>query len=168
MTRVWNRCRLRNSRPIRRPSADRCVSATRGELRELWRQVVDLPIRQRTALLLHLRAESGESVLPFLPLLDIASVDDIAELLCISTRELAELWGHLPLADDVICEPPRSHGAPGFEPTSRRPCPAATQNENGGVLMRHAMVGPLGIFSSPIEDDQRDKRLSSSAVAEKC
>ena len=71
-------------------------------LHKLWREICELPLRQRLALLLNARDDSGESVVRFLPVTGIASIRQIGESLAIQARELAELWHELPLEDARI------------------------------------------------------------------
>jgi hypothetical protein len=71
-------------------------------LAHLWREVVCLPLAQRHALLLNLREEGGGSALMLVPLAGIASIAEIADLLCLSRDELATLWRQLPIDDLAI------------------------------------------------------------------
>jgi hypothetical protein len=70
-------------------------------LQRLWAEILELPVRQRSALLLNLKIE-GESVITLLPLIGIASVRQIAEAVAIPAEQFAELWNELPLEDAVI------------------------------------------------------------------
>jgi hypothetical protein len=78
--------------------------AARGDLRRLWQEVLVLPVRQRAALLLNLRNADGTGMLGLLPLTGVATLRDIAAALEIPARELAELWGSLPIEDGRIAE----------------------------------------------------------------
>lgn len=71
-------------------------------LRNLWHEVRLLPSGQKHALLLGLRTETGEALLPFLPLLAIATLRDIARELDLEATDLASLWSSLPLDDLTI------------------------------------------------------------------
>lgn len=73
-------------------------------LRQLWEEVCALPVRQRTALLLHLRDEQGNSVVPLLPALGIVSIVQIAVSLELNPLEFARVWYDLPLDDNRIAE----------------------------------------------------------------
>ncbi|MGH9440942.1 MAG: hypothetical protein ACRD16_01570 [Thermoanaerobaculia bacterium] len=75
---------------------------TRQYLEILWSEIVVLPVRQRQALLLHLRLGDGESVARVLPSLRVASVRQIAAALALPANDLAKLWKDLPLADERI------------------------------------------------------------------
>jgi hypothetical protein len=66
--------------------------------------VQDLPLRQRTALLLNLRDPSGGDALDLLPLTGTASLREIARVLDLDAEELAQLWPELPLDDNRIAE----------------------------------------------------------------
>jgi RNA polymerase sigma factor (sigma-70 family) len=71
-------------------------------LRRLWTEVRQLPLRQRTALLLNLRDAGGGDALDLLPLTGTASIRDIAAAVEIDAVELAALWPALPLDDNQI------------------------------------------------------------------
>ena len=64
--------------------------------------MLQLPVRQRVALLLNLRDEHGGSAVAMLPILRIATIPQIAEALEMSDEELAILWNELPVEDAVI------------------------------------------------------------------
>lgn len=65
----------------------------------LWEEIQQLPRPQRVSLLLHLRDRSGNSVLFLFPLSGIASFEQVAAALGVSSETLAELWNRLPLDD---------------------------------------------------------------------
>ena len=73
-------------------------------LEKLWSEICELPLRQRVALLMSLRDSSGRGVLTLLPLIHIASLRQIAEILAMSGEKLASLWNQLPLDDATIAE----------------------------------------------------------------
>ncbi|HEV7858146.1 MAG TPA: hypothetical protein VGO91_05910 [Pyrinomonadaceae bacterium] len=75
----------------------------RHYLQRLWAEILELPTRQRSALLLNLKIE-GESVIPLLPLIGIASIRQIAEAVSIPAEQFAQLWNELPLEDTVIAQ----------------------------------------------------------------
>lgn len=68
-------------------------------LRTLWKEIRDLPVQQRTALLLQARDGTGESVIHMLPSSRIATVREIAETLQMADQELAIVWPGLPIDD---------------------------------------------------------------------
>jgi hypothetical protein len=76
----------------------------RRALEETWREITELPERQRAALLLSLREARGGSLLWLLPLTGIASLRRIAQALGWSDDELAQAWPRLPLDDNAIAE----------------------------------------------------------------
>jgi hypothetical protein len=73
-----------------------------ARIRQAWCEIVQLPVRQRVALLLNLRDDQGGSVLAMLPLLKIASIKEIAVALEMPAEDLAALWNELPLEDAAI------------------------------------------------------------------
>lgn len=71
-------------------------------LQRLWSEILQLPPRQRAALLLNLRDEQGAGVLALLPLIGIASLRAIAQALEMPEEQMAKLWYDLPLDDAGI------------------------------------------------------------------
>lgn len=71
-------------------------------LRPLWGEIKTLPRHQRVALLLSLRDERGNGLLPLFLTCEVASLTDIAETLEIPSDVLAERWLHFPLDDATI------------------------------------------------------------------
>lgn len=71
-------------------------------LTRLWDEIRDLPIRQRTVLLMNLRDEENRGVVQLLPLTGVASIRDIADSLLLPHEEFAEIWNNLPLDDESI------------------------------------------------------------------
>jgi hypothetical protein len=76
----------------------------RAKLERVWKEVCQLPVRQRLALLLNLKDEQGESAIVLLPMLRIASLHQIAESLDMSAEALAAIWNELPIDDIAIAE----------------------------------------------------------------
>jgi RNA polymerase sigma factor (sigma-70 family) len=68
-------------------------------LQLLWREIRELPVRQRVALLLNLRNQHGINVITLLPATDVATFEEIAETLEIPAAEFEQLWAQLPLDD---------------------------------------------------------------------
>jgi len=68
----------------------------------LWREIEQLPPRQRAALLLNLREAGGGSAIPLLTVTGLATPERIAELVGIPHEELASIWNELPLDDNRI------------------------------------------------------------------
>jgi hypothetical protein len=73
-------------------------------LQRLWSEILQLPPRQRAALLLNLRDEQGAGVLALLPLIGIASLAAIAQALEMAEGQMTKLWYDLPLDDAVIAK----------------------------------------------------------------
>ncbi|HEV8369639.1 MAG TPA: hypothetical protein VGQ39_16905 [Pyrinomonadaceae bacterium] len=73
----------------------------RSYLRRLWSEIVQLPLNQRTALLLNLR-DINDGVVMLLPVTGIATIRQIAETLEIPAEEFSNLWNRLPLDDAAI------------------------------------------------------------------
>jgi hypothetical protein len=71
-------------------------------LTALWLEVRELPVGQRRALLLNLRDDQGRDRLALLTLTGLATREDLARLLDLPEKELATLWGDLPLDDRTI------------------------------------------------------------------
>ena len=73
-------------------------------LQRLWHEACDLPILQRAALLLNLRDANGGGAIFFLPLLSIASREQIAGTLEIPCERFDAIWTNLPMEDAQIAE----------------------------------------------------------------
>jgi RNA polymerase sigma factor (sigma-70 family) len=71
---------------------------------ELWSQIKELPVAQRLALLLNLRAAGGQAAVALLPLTGVAGIRQIAEALELPAEEFAAMWNSLPLDDLTIAE----------------------------------------------------------------
>jgi DNA-directed RNA polymerase specialized sigma24 family protein len=71
-------------------------------LERLWEEVRDLPLTQRSALLLNLREADGRGCLALFPATGVATLRQIAEALEIPAERLAEIWPRLPLDDATI------------------------------------------------------------------
>ena len=80
------------------------IQRVRVRLERLWNEIIQLPLRQRMALLLNLRDENGGAAITLLPMLRIASIQQIAETLEMPAEELASIWNQLPLEDAAIGE----------------------------------------------------------------
>lgn len=76
----------------------------RSYLEKIWQEIAALPLRQRQALLLNLRAGSNADGILLLPALGIANLPEIARVLEMPTEELLTLWPRLPLEDSEIAE----------------------------------------------------------------
>src|SRR5262245_10898976 len=73
-------------------------------LQRLWEEVRQLPLNQRTALLLNLKDPEGRGCIALFPAIGIATFRQLAEALEMSAEKLAEIWNELPLEDTKIAE----------------------------------------------------------------
>src|SRR5215510_2689728 len=73
-------------------------------LQRLWDEALQLPRRQRMALLLNLRDADGRCCIALFPALGIATLGRLAEALEMSAERLAEIWNETPLEDSKIAE----------------------------------------------------------------
>ena len=68
-------------------------------LQLLWREICQLPRRQRVALLLNLKNPHGINTITLLPATGIATFEQLAHALEIPAPEFEKLWADLPLDD---------------------------------------------------------------------
>lgn len=73
-------------------------------LKTIWTEICALSVRHRAALLLNLKDKSGDPLIKFLPLLRIASIRKIAEILEFPPEKFAAVWNDLPWDDLRIAE----------------------------------------------------------------
>ena len=85
------------------PGSD-TILELRMSLQKLWKEILELPPRQRAALLLNLRDKHGCNIIALIPDTHTASFQEIAEALDIPLERFAELWHKLPLDDIAIAE----------------------------------------------------------------
>jgi DNA-directed RNA polymerase specialized sigma24 family protein len=71
-------------------------------LARAWKEIVELPLRQRTALLLNLTGPDGGDLLSLVPVTGVASWADIATLLALPLGRIRELAAALPHDDHAI------------------------------------------------------------------
>jgi RNA polymerase sigma factor (sigma-70 family) len=109
-------CGIKDQPPL--PSADRDAGDAiedpripldeavdnRALVARLWQEIGQLPLKQRTALLLNLRDSDGNSLLTLLPRIRIASIRDIAQALELDPETMASIWNQLPLEDSAIAD----------------------------------------------------------------
>jgi hypothetical protein len=69
-----------------------------------WREVCELPRRQRVALLLNFRDDRGQELTSLLPYTRTATIEEIAEALEFPLVEFLRLWNKLPLDDIAISQ----------------------------------------------------------------
>ena len=74
------------------------------KLEMLWREICQLPRRQRIALLLNFRDSHGQELISLLPYTRVATIEEIAEALEIPLVEFLKLWNELPLEDLAIAK----------------------------------------------------------------
>ncbi len=89
--------------PDTRAGADKALEQC-DYLRRLWSEILLLPARQCTALLLNLRDEQGRGCITLLPLTGIAGMRQIAGAMGLPAVQLAEIWSELPLDDTRVAE----------------------------------------------------------------
>ncbi|HEX8561302.1 MAG TPA: hypothetical protein VF668_24635 [Pyrinomonadaceae bacterium] len=75
---------------------------SRMYLKRLWDEIVELPPRQRAALLLNLRDEGGRGIVDLWIIVGVVTPEALAEALSLEARAFAELWKELPLDDNRI------------------------------------------------------------------
>jgi DNA-directed RNA polymerase specialized sigma24 family protein len=73
-------------------------------LERVWKEICELPLRQRTALLLNLRDAHERDALILFVLTGIVTMQQIGTLLERSAREFHNLWNQLPLDDLTIAQ----------------------------------------------------------------
>jgi hypothetical protein len=73
-------------------------------LEKAWNEILDLPPKQRRALLLSLRDERGDGMLVVFVGAGIAGIGRMAMALQMTIQELAHFWNELPLSDFQIAE----------------------------------------------------------------
>jgi len=109
-------CDIRDTAPVSGPVKED-VSGERTEpqeldlqldrrawLRRVWEEIRELPVKQRIALLLNLRDESGCSAVTLMPFVGLATIAEIAATLEIPAEQLAGLWNRLPIDDTTVGE----------------------------------------------------------------
>ena len=68
----------------------------------LWREVCELPSRQRRALLLNFKDARGHDLVSLLPSTRTATIEQIAEAIDLPLAKFLDLWHKLPLDDATI------------------------------------------------------------------
>ena len=68
----------------------------------LWNEILELPPRQRVALLLNFRDKRGQELLSLMPHTRTATIEQIAAALDVPLEEFLKLWNDLPLDDLAI------------------------------------------------------------------
>lgn len=75
---------------------------SQAQIRELWKEICELPLRHRSALLLNLRDRHGTHALELFQIMRVATIRDIAEALDFQPEEFAIVWNELPWDDVTI------------------------------------------------------------------
>lgn len=76
----------------------------RSALTFLWSEIAALPERQRAALLLNLRDANGAGVISLLIMLAVATFEEVAAAVGMTSDELTAIWNDLPIDDLTIAE----------------------------------------------------------------
>ena len=76
----------------------------RTYLQRLWKEICELPLRQRMVLLLNPKDAYGSSQLEMLPFTGVATIRQIARVLEFDEEEFATLWYELPIEDAQIAK----------------------------------------------------------------
>src|SRR5690349_17080842 len=105
----WSQQPMLAPQTARRERVDKTMSAEssliyRSALTDIWREIHLLPARQRIALLLGLRDETGSALTSLLIHLRIATFDELAAAVDLSAEGLAAIWEQLPLSDQTIAD----------------------------------------------------------------
>jgi hypothetical protein len=70
----------------------------------LWKEICQLPIKQRLAVLLNLRDKSNNDALILFTMIGVTNLGQIAQVLDFQLNAFAELWNQLPLDDNKIAQ----------------------------------------------------------------
>ena len=94
--------------PDSRPHDSLSDSTSKAEqrlyLERLWKEICQLPLEQRIALLLNLRDPHESSMITLLSDIGIATVREVASVLTLPVERFAGLWNDLPLDDSTIAQ----------------------------------------------------------------
>lgn len=111
--RLWG---IKDQEPIPEPDMDEYALPAREQgdpgaqmdrrdyLQKLWREVYQLPLGQRAAILLNLRGAEGRGCIELFQFAGVATIGQIAEALEIPMQQFAALWNELPLDDLAIAK----------------------------------------------------------------
>jgi DNA-directed RNA polymerase specialized sigma24 family protein len=86
------------------PAIQRDALEARQYLQVLWREIRELPPKQRAALLLNLREPGSGNAVTLLVAVGVATLDEIAEAVEMSRGQLRAIWHDLPLSDLRVAE----------------------------------------------------------------
>ena len=84
------------------PTTFSSATEQRLYLQQIWLEIGQLPLPNRTALLLNLRDADDKGLVALLADLKIVSLPEIAEALALAPTHFAQLWQALPLDDNQI------------------------------------------------------------------
>jgi RNA polymerase sigma factor (sigma-70 family) len=92
------------SKAVEEPAAAAEVDAleARQYLQILWDEIRALPAKQRAALLLNLREPGSGNAVLLLVAVGIATLEEVASTVEMSSEQLAAIWNDLPLSDSRI------------------------------------------------------------------
>jgi RNA polymerase sigma factor (sigma-70 family) len=76
----------------------------RAHMQRLWAEIGQLPARQRAALLLNLKDDSGRGCIALFQLTGVATLRQMAEVIGMGMEEFAGLWNDLPIEDARIAD----------------------------------------------------------------
>ncbi len=71
-------------------------------LKQVWKEIRELPSDQRAAMLLNLKDGEGSDITIILVSSGVATISEMAEALSLSIEEFLDLWDKLPLSDEDI------------------------------------------------------------------
>jgi len=75
---------------------------SQSQLSQLWKEICELPLRHRAALLLNLRERQGTDALELFVMTQVATIRDIGRVLEFEPEEFARIWNELPWDDAKI------------------------------------------------------------------
>jgi RNA polymerase sigma factor (sigma-70 family) len=71
-------------------------------LKQVWKEICELPPEQRAAMLLNLKERDGSDITLIFVSSGVATISQMAEALDMSIEEFLDLWKRLPLSDEEI------------------------------------------------------------------
>jgi hypothetical protein len=71
-------------------------------LKQVWKEICELPSEQRAAMLLNLKDGEGSDITAIFISSGVATISEMAEALGLSIEEFLDLWKKLPLSDENI------------------------------------------------------------------
>jgi RNA polymerase sigma factor (sigma-70 family) len=89
--------------PSPAPTIDSALDRQRFVAR-VWREIAELPLRQRVALLLNLTGAGGQDLLSLVPASGLASWEEVGRMLSLAPADLPRVIAGLPFDDQAIAE----------------------------------------------------------------